>query len=292
MLLGISRMAVSKHVAGLVAAGFSVEAVRGVGYRLLDEPDAPVPAAVELLLTEGPFELHGGGDTGSTNDDARLLARKGAAEFTVCMASSQRTGRGRLGRTWASGPGGVYLSVVLRPAVAPADLPSLSLAMALAVSRALRGRGADTRVKWPNDVYVDTGKVAGISLEMSAEVDRVAYVVVGIGVNVSRHPDTHAGAGCLSDVVTAVPRRAEVAASVLDELHRAYRIWSSEGFEPFESEFRDAHLLDGEQVTVRDAFGTVLATGTVSGVDAHGRLMLEGEGNTALVSSGEVTLRD
>ena len=134
------------------------------------------------LLRSGLWtDLSGGGETGSTNDDARALARAGAEQGTVVLASRQIAGRGRLGRTWESPEGGAYLSAVLRPAVSPSDVSSLALVIALGVAEALEGLGLTPSVKWPNDVLVDGAKLAGVLLEMAAEADRVDWVVVGVG---------------------------------------------------------------------------------------------------------------
>ena len=121
--LGVSRVTVGNHVGALREAGYEIEASPGTGYRLVAAPDLPLPSEVRPLLTQGFWtRLEGGGATASTNDDARRLARDGAPEGTVVLASEQTGGRGRLGRAWSSPVGGAYLSAVLRPTVAPAEL--------------------------------------------------------------------------------------------------------------------------------------------------------------------------
>jgi len=125
----------------------------------------------------------------STNDECKRLAREGAAEGTVLIAERQSAGRGRLGREWDSPNGGLYLSALLRPAgrLAPENLSAFPLAVAMAVVRACEGLGAaDVGVKWPNDVWTARGKLAGVLMESSVEGGDTAWVVVGIGLNVSR----------------------------------------------------------------------------------------------------------
>ncbi|WP_458204944.1 biotin--[acetyl-CoA-carboxylase] ligase [Haladaptatus sp. NG-SE-30] len=210
--LDVSRNAVWKHVEALREAGFDIESTNA-GY-LLDEIPEFGPA-VEYGL-DAPFEIEYHESIGSTNDRARELAGEGR-ENVVVLADEQIGGRGRLNREWVGPSGGVWLSLVLRPDVPAAHAPLLTLAAAVAVTRAAREAGVPAEIKWPNDVLVpqtsarraerdgvlasddgasesqserhsDDGtneKLAGILTEMEGEADRVSWVVVGIGVNVN-----------------------------------------------------------------------------------------------------------
>lgn len=309
--LGVSRVAVAKHVATLREAGYRIESLPRVGYRLDAVPDAPLPAEVRGFLGEQMWgRLEGGGVTGSTNDDARELARAGAPEGTVVLASRQTGGRGRLGRSWESPEGGAYLSMVLRPPVAPVQVSSLALVVAIGVADGLATLGVDAQLKWPNDVWIDGRKVAGILLEMSGEADSVDWVVAGVGVNVrpphstAETPDAvgpvaqpldevgSARGSAYVEVSAPGVGVAQVAAAVLDGIAVAYRCWLDEGFSALTQRFEARSVLTGHEVTVRDIAGRVLAAGRVSGVDADGRLMLETPAGLQGVSAGEVTLRD
>src|SRR5262249_51148011 len=128
----------------------------------------------------------------STQRRATELARDGAEEGTTVIAETQTAGRGRLGRRWHSPPGlNVYASVILRPALPPSEVPQVALVAGLATARAVAAAtGLDARVKWPNDVLLDGRKVAGILTEMEAELERVRFVIVGIGVNVNAAAET------------------------------------------------------------------------------------------------------
>ncbi len=289
--LGVSRAAVAKHVAALRAEGYEVTAVPGAGYRLVSAPDLPLPSEVRRLLRD-PFwaELDGGGVTASTNDDARRLAREGAPQGTVVLAARQTAGRGRLGRSWASPEGGVYLSAVLRPPIAPSEAGPLPLVIAVGVARGLDALGVDCRLKWPNDVYLDGSKIAGILLEMSAEGDRIDWVVAGVGVNVRPPAERPSGAAYVADLVAGA-RLAEVAAAVLDGIAGAYSLWREDGFGPLLEEYERRAYLTGSDVVVSDMTGAVRAAGRVRGVDGEGRLLVAGPDGTRTVSSGDVTLR-
>ncbi|MDR3687160.1 MAG: biotin--[acetyl-CoA-carboxylase] ligase [Coriobacteriia bacterium] len=293
--LGVSRVAIGKHVAALREAGYEIEAVLGSGYQLLSAPDLPLPSEVEPLLRSQIWaELSGGGETGSTNDDARALARAGAPEGSVVLAARQSAGRGRLGRTWISPDGGAYLSVVLRPAVAPVEAASLGLAVALGVVRGLETLGARPLLKWPNDVLLGDGKLAGILLEMSAESDAVDWVIAGVGLNVRPPADAPRtpGAAYLSDVAEHVGLARAMAAE-LDGIAEAYEQWRSVGFPAMRGEYEARFALTGRQVRVRDLAGTVRAAGEVTGVDEGGRLLVRAQsGAVTPVVAGEVTLRE
>jgi BirA family biotin operon repressor/biotin-[acetyl-CoA-carboxylase] ligase len=289
--LGVSRVAVAKHVAALRAAGYEIVAAPGSGYRLLGASDVPLPQRVRALLAEEFWtRIVGYDETGSTNDDARALAREGAPEGTAVIAARQSAGRGRLGRTWSSPAGGAYVSCVLRPAVPLADVPSLGHAIAVGAARGLSAIGVEVGLKWPNDVMLDGGKLAGILLETSAETDRVDWVVAGIGLNVRRAAEAPPGAAFVSDVLPGA-ERSRVAAAVLDGIAAAYRDWVAGGFAALRVEYLDRFTLVGREVTVSDVTGRALAAGTVSGVDGRGNLLLDtADGSVSLVA-GEVTLR-
>lgn len=197
--LGVSRAAVWKQVEALREAGFDVVSTDD-GYELRGVPEFG-GAAVKYGL-EAPFEVEYHDTTPSTNDRARELAAEDR-EDVVVLADAQTGGRGRLNREWASPPGGVWLSILVRPDVPPAHAPAFTLAAAVATARAAREAGADAVIKWPNDVLVageggaehgddesaSERKLAGILTEMEGEADRVSWLVVGIGVNANVDPD-------------------------------------------------------------------------------------------------------
>lgn len=289
--LGISRVAVAKHVESMRAEGYAIESRKAAGYKLLHAPHDAVPAGIAGLLgSEFWVNVQGGPTTGSTNDDARALARQGAAEGTVVVAASQSGGKGRLGRSWESPVGGAYMSAILRPAVAPADITTLGLAIGIGVARAMRATGVDVRLKWPNDVLLGGRKLAGILLEMSAETDRVEWVVAGIGLNVSRGDRAMPEAAYVSDTTDGVTP-ALAAARTLDEVAAAYAEWQRTGFAPMRAEYERFSALTGTAVTVRDVSGTVLAEGVCEGTDDDGRLLVRETQGIRRLSVGDVTLK-
>jgi BirA family biotin operon repressor/biotin-[acetyl-CoA-carboxylase] ligase len=306
--LGVSRVAVAKHVAALRALGYRIDAAAGRGYRLLSAPDAPLPLEVEPLLSSATWgPLSGGGSTGSTNDDCRALAAAGAPEGAVVLASAQTAGKGRLGRTWASPEGGVYLSALLRPSLAVADAGPLALVVGIGVARGLESLGAEVGLKWPNDVLTlgpgepggtaagarparPAGKIAGVLLESMSEGERLSWVVAGVGIDVRRPPTPAAGAAYLDDVAGPRPL-ASAAAAVLDGVAASYERFLDAGFAALAEEYASLSVLDGRVVRVSDRDGRPVADGVARGVDATGRLMVETAGGPVAVASGDVTLR-
>lgn len=187
---GISRSAVWKHIIELRNEGYDIESSPNKGYRLL-------PGGGLL----NPFEIMDGlgtkiagtdvvyfDETASTNTYAAKLAADGCAEGMTVVAGTQTHGRGRLGRSWESPKGkGIYLSIVLRPPMAPAETPIFTLAAAVAAVKAIYDvTGIRTGIKWPNDIIFEGKKICGILLEMNSEADRVNWLILGIGINYSQ----------------------------------------------------------------------------------------------------------
>jgi len=177
--LGISRVAVWKHVRGLRSLGYVVTSSPR-GYRLESSPDLLLPSE----FTGWETRVHYEAVADSTMHVARALARRGADEGTLVIAERQTAGRGRLDRSWLSPEGGIYMTLVARPTAVPSQAPRINLLVAVVVSETIeRLYGVAARVKWPNDVLIEDRKVCGILAEMEAECDAVRFVNVGIGLN-------------------------------------------------------------------------------------------------------------
>ena len=182
--LGISRVSVWKHMQKLQALGYEILAT-AKGYRLKNSPDVPYPW--EFPGRESRIIYHE--ELTSTMDAAKNLARKGCPDFTTVIAGRQVSGRGRLKREWLSDKGGLYFTMVLRPDLPPVLSFRVSFLASLTLARILNEMfGVDVRVKWPNDLLVDERKISGMLSELEAEADRVAFINVGVGVNVNNDP--------------------------------------------------------------------------------------------------------
>lgn len=272
----------------------------------LGELDLPLPGRVAALMGQSGSVaslLHDGVVCDSTNDEARRLALQGVADKTVVLAALQTGGRGRLGRTWESPLGGLYHSYVFRPNTTPDKLASFGLVVALGVLEALDELGVQGGgLKWPNDVLLPNGKVAGILLETvsagSADPDAGTTLIAGVGINVCRRgkmaldeasENRPLGAAYISDVLVVQSAVAAVAAVVINHVWALYDEWTASGysFAPFAKRYEERLLTLGEEVCVRRLDGSIEAEGIVEGIDAAGYLLVGGKA----VATGDVTLR-
>lgn len=272
--------------------------------------EAQVRAALAMLPSHHHFgsvlEVHATLD--STNNVARALAEAGAPEGTTVVADHQTAGRGRQGRTWFSPPGtNLYLSVVLRPPLAPTRAPLLTLACAVAVVDGLRsvlgeapggGPGgapvAPPLLKWPNDILLDGRKVCGILTEMTARAQSVDWVIVGIGVNVNL-PEGALPAELRERATSLLLHtrrpfdRAELCAAILSNLERQSARLYVEGPAPILADWRRhaAHLGKPVRYRQRDA----LVEGVAVDVDESGGLIVAlPDGTSTTLLSGEIEL--
>jgi BirA family biotin operon repressor/biotin-[acetyl-CoA-carboxylase] ligase len=223
---------------------------------------------------------------GSTNDEAARLAEAGAREGTVVWAREQTGGRGRRGRTWASPVGNLYSSTILRPDCLAARAAELGFVAALAVADMVPA-SRQVRVKWPNDVMVDGGKVAGILPESSIGADgKAEHVVLGIGVNVSfapELPEMRYHGACLGGTVEAALERLTAA------LARRLVRWRRDGFAAVRAEWLTKAGPLGLEVDVK--LGEELVRGRFAGMDDEGALLLDTAAGPRRIVAGELLAR-
>jgi BirA family biotin operon repressor/biotin-[acetyl-CoA-carboxylase] ligase len=266
------------------------------------------PTRVAGLLAGTPaagWRVLGGVPTGSTMDDARGLSLAGDPGPLVVVATSQTGGRGRFSRAWESPDGGVYLSALVPPAIPPEGLGPLPLVAGLGIAEGLEAVfGVRLTLKWPNDLRAPLadgsgpGKVGGLLVESGVAGARVERLVVGCGLNVAPPeppgPRTP-GAAYLADLVdgSLVPlERARVAAAAIAGLAESLETFRRSGFEALAAGYEARSDIIGTEVTVRDAGGGPVASGTVTGFDRTGRLVVASGGREQSVAAGEVTLRE
>jgi BirA family biotin operon repressor/biotin-[acetyl-CoA-carboxylase] ligase len=241
-------------------------------------------------LPEG-FLLHRHDTVGSTNDEARQLARDGAPEGALVWAATQSAGRGRRGHLWQSPPGNLYLSLVLRPDGPAARAPQLGFVAALALGDALdqlAGPGLQLRYKWPNDLLAGGSKFAGILLESEmAAAGGLDFVIIGIGVNLVSAPrDLEYPATSLADQgVSGVTPAALLEAFATDFVLWAER-WRQEGFAPVRAAWLRRASGIGEAIRVR--LEKLTLDGRFLDLDHDGALVLEGSDGRRRIAAGEV----
>jgi BirA family biotin operon repressor/biotin-[acetyl-CoA-carboxylase] ligase len=244
-----------------------------------------------LRLPTG-FALHDFDRLESTNDEARRLADAGVAGGQVVIAREQTRGRGRHGRVWESPPGNLYASVLLRPDCTAAASAQLSLIAALALAEALDGfapPGCEPRLKWPNDVMIESAKVAGFLLEGTASVGaRSAWVIVGSGVNLISCPaDTPYPVTSLASAGYGVLTPLQVLEAYLARLAAWLESWHTGGFEPARRGWLARAFGIGEEVRLR--LDREEVSGRFLDLTASGALILQQAGRRPRhIAAGEL----
>lgn len=230
-------------------------------------------------------------ETDSTNRVAKELAVKGAAEGTLVVAKRQNGGKGRLGRSFFSPEGGIYMSRILRPAI-PADRALLiTTCAAVAVARAIeRVCNVKAGIKWVNDIFVDGKKVCGILAEAGLNPNSSIpdYVVLGIGINVKKQQvpeELRHIVGCLENLGQPVLKE-DLIAAVWEEFDELYQKLSTA---VFMEEYKERSVLLGREVTVLAAEGDYRAV--VTDINQEGHLVIERDGREEILSCGEVSVR-
>jgi len=292
--LDISRSAVWKQIKSLRALGFTISAEASRGYKLVASPDRLHASSVSHLLKclRIGKKIISLPETVSTNAVAFKMAEAGAEEGSVVIAECQTGGKGRLGRKWAS-PAGVnlYCSIILRPPIQPVAAPQLTFLSVIAAARAIEQlTPLKPRIKWPNDILINGKKVAGLLNEMSAETDKVNFVILGIGVNLNmsaeqfpedlRHPATSLYIETGEKVDRTVFTRV-----MLQELDSLYSTFLAEGYAQARSEWLLRSRLEGATVTVTD--NNTVRTGKVIGINEYGALLLD---SGEQILSGDVVI--
>ena len=233
----------------------------------------------------------------STNTRLLEAAPPPAGQADVCIAELQHAGRGRHGRRWIAPFGGsIALSLGWSFRDASRANPSLSLAVGVAICRALKRAGArGISLKWPNDVWFSDRKVGGVLLELKTVESGAAHVVIGIGLNVSLSAaarreieETGVRAAAVADACTQIGSRNWMTGTLLDELLRMLDHFEREGFAPFRDAWMALDALGGRPARI--LAGNSAISGTARGVDDDGALLLESGGRIQRFVSGEVSL--
>jgi BirA family biotin operon repressor/biotin-[acetyl-CoA-carboxylase] ligase len=294
--LGVTRAAVWKQIEALRARGLPIEAQAGSGYRLgwpLQLLDAGTLRAGLAAWPLGGLDVHWELDSTSSE-----LQRRGAAaaDLSVVLAESQSAARGRRGRDWLSPPAvNLYLSCLKRFDAGFAALSGLSLAIGVAVLRALEDAGIrDAGLKWPNDVLVGNAKLAGILVELSGEYQGPCVAVVGVGLNLRMPPALRAQAGQavadLAELCGGVPpERNAMAVRLIARLVECLRQFERDGFAAFAADFARFDLLRGKPLRLSGVHGEFEGIG--AGIDARGALRVRTDAGETSIDSADVTVR-
>lgn len=295
---GVSRTAVWKHIKALKEEGYVIDSVSNKGYKLIRCPDVLTAEDIRSSLSTSWLgrTVKVMKTVDSTNLEAKRLAEAGALHGTLVTAEEQTSGKGRRGRSWISVPGqGVWMSFVLRPDIELENSSMLTLVAALAVEKGIKdAAGIDGRIKWPNDVLVNGKKVCGILTELSAQMDELNYIVVGIGINanIGQFPEEvrDKATSLLAETGETVDRT-RLLCQVLKHFEHDYEQFKkTEDFSELMEEYNGFLAHFGQEIkVVRGKDEYICRSG---GINRRGELRVEDSlGRTQEIFSGEVSIR-
>jgi BirA family transcriptional regulator, biotin operon repressor / biotin---[acetyl-CoA-carboxylase] ligase len=295
--IGTTRSEVWRLIQQLRSLGLDIAGHPSSGYQLVRVPDLPLPDVLASPLSSTIFDgkIHHYFRIPSTNTEAMQAAATGAPEGSVFLAEEQTAGRGRGGHSWTSPvSSGIYCSAILRPTLAPADAIVLSIMAGLATATAVEQcTGVTPDLRWPNDLLLGEKKFCGILTEMNAEVTRVRYAVVGIGINVNHEafpPDLAAIATSLRLVTGRASSRVQLTAALLQSLDREYAALTTRPIDDARDDLfrrfeQQSSYARGKRVHVEEDGGY---EGTTAGLDERGFLLVDTEQGVRTVLSGGV----
>lgn len=297
--LNISRAAIWSRIEDLRKLGYEIEASPHHGYQLVRSPDLLLADDLESLLPSNRIvgrEIIVYKETASTNDVAERLARDGAEEGLVVFAESQSKGRGRLGRKWVSPAGkGLWFSVLLRPKLRPQEATQLTVAAATALTRAIESTtGLRPEIKWPNDLLIGGLKIAGVLTELSAELDTIKHLILGIGLDVNQTVDEfphelHPLATSLQIAVGKKISRPLLATQILRELNFDYQRIHAGRFDELADEWQRRCTTLGKNIVIET--GDRKLQGRAESLDQDGALLLRTQhGRLERIIGGDVSL--
>lgn len=253
--LKISRQALWKHIQELKDAGYDIVAVPHLGYHLVSLPDRLLPVEIshELGTKFMAKKIHYFQALSSTMDFALQLGMNQAPEGTIVVAESQTKGRGRLGRVWSSPKyKGIYLSLILKPKILPNQASLLTLLSAVSICEAIKEiTGLDIKIKWPNDVMLYNKKLGGILTELSAEMDEIHFMVIGIGLNVNNDKKTLVSAAAsLREYKKENINRTELLQEILRKIEANYLFFQEKGGRFIIDKWRNYNITLGRRIKV------------------------------------------
>lgn len=295
--LHVSRTAIWKHINVLKERGYIFESSTRKGYRLIYAPNLLTPLEIDSALHTETFGRHVVylESTQSTNEEAKKIAREGAEEGTIVVAEEQITGHGRLARGFYSPfAKGIWFSLILRPKFFPMEASKCTLLAAVGVCRGIRRMGlADAGIKWPNDILVHGKKLVGILTLMSASMEKIDYIIMGIGINTgikkNEFPEDF-GEGATSFLNEGINvSRKDLLAAILGELEKEYSIAQNEGFDKVLDDWRALSVTLGQEVRV--IFGDDSYTGKAVDIDRDGCLLVNTGSEVKRVIAGDVSIR-
>ena len=298
-MLGISRAAVWKHIQQLRKSGYKILSSEHSGYKLQVSPDLLLPSEIQTDLQTKiigkriSYQI----TTDSTNRIAKVLANEGAADGTLVIAEEQTGGKGRLGRSFFSPKyKSILMSIILKPKFLPHDAPKCTLMAAVAAANAMLRFDLQPAIKWPNDLLYDGRKIIGILTEISAEIGKINYIVIGIGINVNINREEFPTelqdiAASLSEMKGEKVSRIDFLKAFLEEFDKLYLEANENNFDEILAQWRKYNITLGKNIRVIPAGSEKEFTAVAEDIDSEGALIVKTEKGTEKVYAGDVSIR-
>lgn len=295
-VLNISKIDVFENISKLEELGYDIQFVSNKGYFINDKKDILNEFEISSSLTTNSFGKNFVflKEIDSTNEEAKRQGEKGAENSFLVVSETQTKGKGRQGNCWLNSDyNNLAFSLLLKPNLSPENSIAVTLISGLAVCRAFRKLGIPAFLKWPNDLILNNKKCVGILTEMSCEVEKINYIVVGIGINInSEHFDKEISKKATSIYIETGKKfkRAEILNCVLTEFEKVYSKFLDFGdFSKFCDEYKNLCLNIGKKVKTVSKKNSVF--GKVVGISNKGELIVENDSGKVSVVSGEVSVR-
>lgn len=289
--LNVSRTAVWKQIKRLEKIGYKFESVKNKGYRLVSKPDKPIPEEITPYLDTRIIgrEFHYFEKVGSTNTKAKELIKKDAAEGTVVVSDIQTHGRGRKNRAWISKEGGLWFSIVLYPDIQPLYGMVLTMAASVAITNSLKKLvGIHSIIKWPNDILFNKKKLCGILTEFDAEIDKINYSIIGIGININNNINNS-----LKKTATSIKKeigrevsKINLLRSILNNFDKYYLEVKEGKYDKIRFEWLKYSNIIGKNIIVKQ--NSKITKGIVKNIDRNGSLVLNTDRGKIRILSGDV----
>ncbi|MBI5206930.1 MAG: biotin--[acetyl-CoA-carboxylase] ligase [Candidatus Firestonebacteria bacterium] len=292
--LKLTRTSIWKYIKNLRDEGYIIESCTKLGYRLISIPDLIIPHEIEenqntKYLGKKVYHFK---VVDSTNNIAQDLAKNGAPHGTLIIAETQNKGKGRYSRIWISPKGGLWFSIILKPNFSPDQASRITLVAAISVAQAIKSSfELDVSIKWPNDIYFKQKKVSGILTEMNAEIDKINFLIIGIGINVNNKLPLPILKTSLSlkNILKRKIDRTLLLKNILSQLEKNIEKLENTGFSYFLDEALKLCFILNKRIKV--IIPNEIIIGKCKDIDENGNLILiEDNGNIRTIISGDIIL--
>ena len=288
--LGVSRTAIWKQIQNLKKTGYKIKSIKNKGYKLIKRPDMPVETEVKQNLNTKILgrKIYYFQELPSTNIFAKQKTLEKATEGTLIIADTQTEGRGRKNRSWSSPYGGLWFSVILYPNLPPERGMLITMAASVSVAQAIEETtNIKPVVKWPNDLLVNGKKICGILTELDAEIDKINYVIVGIGINVNNeiNNDLKNKAVSLKEITNSSISRVNLLRAILRHFDKNYLHINNPDY--IRKQWFAYSKIIGKKIMITE--GEKKITGVVQDVDESGCLIINSDGIIKRIVSGDLS---